>query len=357
MSNKLKICVYAISKNEEPFVRRFYESAKDADLILLADTGSTDNTVAVAQECGITVYDINVTPWRFDTPRNTAITLIPRDFDVCVSIDLDEELQPGWREEIERLWIKGKTNRMRYRYDWSNNLIFYYEKIHSPGGFLWENMCHEVVAKDPRVEEVWAQTDMLMVVHKPDPKKSRGQYLTLLKADVEHNPHNARNILYYGRELFFNRMWEESIKVFDGYLDMPGKDYNYEKCYALRYQGKAYDELGQNEKALATLRKACAQSPNIREPWVDLANSCFKKSMWNECYFAANQALAIINKEFVYTADPSVWGDKPYDLAAIAAWRLGLKEKALEYGQMAVDINPLDTRLAENLLWYKEEKK
>ena len=357
MSNKLKICVYAISKNEEQFVRRFYESAKDADLILLADTGSTDNTVAIAKECGITVYEINVTPWRFDTPRNTAITLIPRDYDVCVSIDLDEELQPGWREEIERLWVKGKTNRMRYRYDWSKGLIFYYEKIHSPNGFLWENMCHEVVVKDPRVKEEWAQSDMLMVVHKPDSTKSRGQYLPLLKADVEHNPYNARNALYYARELSFNYKWKEAIEAFDRYLAMPGKDYNNEKCYALRYQAAAYDELGQGDKAIETYRRACTASPYIREPWVGLANSCFKKSMWNECFYAANQALIITERVYVYTADPEVWGSKPYDLAAISAWYMGLKEKALEYGQKAVEIEPSNTRLLENLEWYKGTKK
>ena len=34
----LKICVYAISKNEKQFVKRFCDSAKDADLILIADT-------------------------------------------------------------------------------------------------------------------------------------------------------------------------------------------------------------------------------------------------------------------------------------------------------------------------------
>ena len=38
----LKIAVYAISKNEEQFVKRFCVSAKDADLILIADTGSED---------------------------------------------------------------------------------------------------------------------------------------------------------------------------------------------------------------------------------------------------------------------------------------------------------------------------
>ena len=46
----MKIAVYAISKNEEQFVKRFCESAKDADLILIPDTGSTDNTVIEARK-------------------------------------------------------------------------------------------------------------------------------------------------------------------------------------------------------------------------------------------------------------------------------------------------------------------
>ena len=71
--NKLNICVYAISKNEAQFVRRFCESAKEADLILIADTGSDDGTVDLARECGAVVYDIHISPWRFDLARNAAL--------------------------------------------------------------------------------------------------------------------------------------------------------------------------------------------------------------------------------------------------------------------------------------------
>ena len=35
----MKICVYAICKNEEKFVDRFYESAKEADAILKVKDG------------------------------------------------------------------------------------------------------------------------------------------------------------------------------------------------------------------------------------------------------------------------------------------------------------------------------
>ena len=94
----MKIAVYAICKNEEQFVKRFCESAKEADLILIADTGSTDNTVIEARACGATVYEIAITPWRFDKARDAALALIPRDIDVCIALDLDEMLQPGWRD-------------------------------------------------------------------------------------------------------------------------------------------------------------------------------------------------------------------------------------------------------------------
>jgi glycosyltransferase involved in cell wall biosynthesis len=356
MINKLKICVYAISKNEEQFVKRFYESSKDADLILLADTGSTDNTVALARDCGITVYEIVVSPWRFDTARNTALCLIPKDIDVCISIDLDEELQPGWREEIEKLWVKGQTNRLRYKFDWGVGIVFYYEKIHARAGYLWKNMCHEVLAPDPRVEDNWAHSEMLMVVHKPDPTKSRGQYLDLLKADVKENPSNPRNAFYYARELSFNRKWQESIDACEKYLQMPSAYWINERCYALRVMGRCYDELGKPEHALLSFRRACNEAPKTREPWVDLANSCYTKELWNECFYAATQSLTITDRELVYTCDPEVWGSKPYDLAAISAWHLGLKDKAAEYGQLAVNLDPQNERLVENLKWYLGNK-
>ena len=41
----MKICVYAICKNEEKFVDRWIKNVKEADEVYVLDTGSTDNTV------------------------------------------------------------------------------------------------------------------------------------------------------------------------------------------------------------------------------------------------------------------------------------------------------------------------
>ena len=45
--SKYKICVYAISKNEEKFVSRWVDSMKEADDIYVLDTGSTGPTAGL----------------------------------------------------------------------------------------------------------------------------------------------------------------------------------------------------------------------------------------------------------------------------------------------------------------------
>ena len=51
----MKICVYAICKNEEKFVERWFNSAKDADGIFVLDTGSTDNSVKKLKKLGFQI--------------------------------------------------------------------------------------------------------------------------------------------------------------------------------------------------------------------------------------------------------------------------------------------------------------
>ena len=121
----MKIAVYAIAKNEEQFVSRFCESAKEADYIVIADTGSTDSTVELAKSHTPHVHKISIQPWRFDTARDAALSLIPADADVCISLDLDEVLEPGWRTEIENVW-QPDTTRLKYLYDWGHGIQYYY---------------------------------------------------------------------------------------------------------------------------------------------------------------------------------------------------------------------------------------
>ena len=77
----MKIAVYTIALNEKKYVDPWYESAKNADYLLIADTGSTDGTVERARELGINVVPICIRPWRFDDARNASLAMIPEDID------------------------------------------------------------------------------------------------------------------------------------------------------------------------------------------------------------------------------------------------------------------------------------
>lgn len=98
----MKVCVYAICKDEEQFVDRWVDSMQGADEIYVLDTGSTDQTVEKLKARGVRVEKKVIIPWRFDVARNESLKLVPDDCDVCVCTDLDEVLIPGWREVIEK---------------------------------------------------------------------------------------------------------------------------------------------------------------------------------------------------------------------------------------------------------------
>ena len=73
----MRVAVVSIMKNEAKHVARWAESCKDADYRILLDTGSTDDSVAIAEACGVTVHHQTFNPWRFDVARNHLLDLIP----------------------------------------------------------------------------------------------------------------------------------------------------------------------------------------------------------------------------------------------------------------------------------------
>ncbi|MHA2010088.1 MAG: glycosyltransferase family 2 protein, partial [Promethearchaeota archaeon] len=86
-----KVGVSMIVKNEGKVLRRCLESVKDhVDEIVIVDTGSTDDTIAIAKEFGAKVFEH---PWEdsFSVARNQAIAHTNCQW--LLQIDGDEELQ------------------------------------------------------------------------------------------------------------------------------------------------------------------------------------------------------------------------------------------------------------------------
>ncbi len=355
--NKLKIVVYTITKNEEKFIKRYCESAKDADEIIIVDTGSTDKTVEVAKECGATVHSIFVSPWRFDVARNASLAVLPMDADICIAADADEVLEPGWREEIERVWTEG-TTRLRYVYDWGMNNVFVTDKIHSRKGYYWKHPCHETLFLDMRLEEKFAHTDKLIIRHLPDNTKSRGSYLDLLNLSVKEDPHCVRHSFYYARELYFYKQWENACAELKRYLNLEGSNWSDERAYAMRLIGECLDHLGKSEEALTWFIKGTEEASHRRETWYALTNAFYNRSRWQECADAARKTLNCNINKNNWPMNPDAWGAMPHDYLAIASYHLADKETAVTHGKMALSMadDGHRERMQANLVWYLNMK-
>jgi glycosyltransferase involved in cell wall biosynthesis len=348
----MRVAVYTIALNEENFVADWHNSAKEADYLLIADTGSTDSTVAKAEALGINVIKISINPWRFDDARNASLSTIPSDIDYCIALDMDEVLLPGWRKELEKA-LADQVTRPRYKYTWSWNfdgtpgLEYGGDKIHARKGYRWKHPVHEVIVAD-RNQEKQGWYD-LEIHHYPDSTKSRGQYLPLLKLSTIEDPNDDRNAYYYARELFFNAMLKEASKEFTRHLSLPSARWGAERAASYRYLAKC--EPQNKEKYLL---KAIEEDPNRREAKVELASYFYEVSKWEECYKQATDALSIKEKPLDYLCEDFAWGELPHDLASISAWKLGKTKEAIEHIENAISIKP-NARFLNNLKHYQEQ--
>lgn len=351
----MKVCVYAICKNEAQFVRRWMDSMGEADQIVVLDTGSTDDTVKLLRERGAQVTREEIVPWRFDTARNRSLELVPQDVDICVCTDLDEVFHPGWRRALEAAWRPG-TGQARYRYTWSFNpdgsegVVFWYEKIHARRGYRWVHPVHEVLEWVGEGEPgPFVRVEGVQLDHHPDPNKSRAQYLELLELSVREAPQDDRNLHYLGREYLFRGRWEDCIRTLKAHLALPGATWRDERAASMRYLGCAYEQLGETGEAESWYLRAIAEAPHLREPWVDLAMLCYRREDWEGVRWLTGRALAIEKRPETYICQAQAWGSLPWDLRALALYHTGELGQALAAARKALELEPGNARLRDNV--------
>ena len=105
------LSVIVITKNEEAVIRRCLESVQWADEIIVVDSGSTDDTLKIAEELNAKTY---VTPdWPGPGPqRNRAVSHATKEW--ILALDADEWVSPELRDEILAV-IESPGDRVGYR--------------------------------------------------------------------------------------------------------------------------------------------------------------------------------------------------------------------------------------------------
>ncbi len=350
---RLKICVYAISKNEDKFVKRWANSMKETDEVYVLDTGSTDKTVEKLKKLGVKVTVKEIKPWRFDVARNESLKLVPSDADICVCTDLDEVFESGWREKLENIW-KRRITRLRYNYNWSldkdgNPIVnFYIEKIHSRHDYIWTHPVHEVLNYVGKGNEVAVTTDEITLNHYPDSTKSRSSYLPLLELSVKENPEDDRNMRYLGREYMYYHKWNECIDTLIKHLHLKNAIWRDERCASMRFIARSYTAMGRYDEALMWLDKAIKEAPYLRDPYVEKALLEYSQENWDEVERLCLQALKITHHAKSYINEVFSWDYTIYDLLSISYFYQNQFRLSLFYSQLALETSPNDERLLKN---------
>jgi tetratricopeptide (TPR) repeat protein len=355
--SKPRIAVYTIALNQVGSVERFMASCAEADVVTVGDAGSDDGTPEQLAALGAAVRRIAVQPWRFDLARNAVLALVPRDVDVCVKLDLDEVLLPGWRAALEAAWQPGVT-RLRYQYGWSRgeaspeSYAFATDNIHSRSGYRGNFPCFETLSYYDNQPETTVDAPGLGVRQYGDAAGLSFNLLDLLNLAVRENSFSDRMTFYYGRELYFQEHWELAEHELERYLRLATAVWPPERSQAMILLARCCNARQQPEQALRWLLRAVAECPTRREVWCELAQEHHNRQQWGQCYAASLEALQISEPDRGYVVEERVWRALPHDLAAVAAYQLGLYQAALEQGQRAVEHEPDEQRLRDNLGFY-----
>lgn len=346
----MKIAVYTIALNEAEQAERWANSAVDADYRIVADTGSTDGTVERLTAAGVTVHRIAVRPWRYDIARNAAMALIPADVDVCCTMDMDRFLAPGWRPKVEAAWTPETTAlfcRVTYRSspeDPTPLRHFPAKNFHRRWDYRFKRAVHEALFFDGEKEVARGCDDVVMYEVQDLAKETRRQYLPLMEVAHKEDPDDAQICFWLGRDYMWAGQPEQGIKLLQHYLALPTSTWGEERSEAMRYLARM-----QPEQKMSWLDKARLEAPHRREIWLDMAEELHSRADWLNLFWACTNGIEKTRRTNSYLDDGHCWGFRLFDLGAIAAWHLNVMDLAVEWGQKALELDPNNNRLRNNL--------
>ena len=327
---KRKVAVYAIAKNEEAFAERWFSSMREADEIVVLDTGSEDGTFQTLKRLGANAVQEKIVPWRFDEARNKALSLVSDTADICVATDLDEVFSPGWRDALERAWTDN-TRRARFKYVWSfledgsEGTVLWLDKIHARKGYRWHYPVHEALVREDGfdTENEYALPEGMTLYHYPDKAKSRAQYLPLLELSVRENPNDARALHYLGREYMYLSRWQDAIDTLQKHVSLPGYVWPEEKSASFRYIARCCLQKGDEARAEKMLLDAITLCPHLREGYSEIANLYYSKKQFALSLYFASCAIKIAQRPNAYMSESDAWNGKLERLMELSRSALG----------------------------------
>lgn len=240
-----------IVKNEETTLERCLESIKDTvDEIIIVDTGSTDNTVEIAQKYTDKIYHFKWSD-HFAEARNYSFSKATCDY--IMWLDADDYLEES--EQTKLLELKQNFDKdidiamLKYNIGFDEfgqvTISNYRERILKRSkNFKWEEPVHECIAPSGNVK----QFD-IAITHGHKVRIHSDRNLKIYEKQTELSD---RGTFYYARELMTHHRLEDATQQYEKFLtsNRGWVEDNIRSCYDL---ATCYHSLGQKQIALKYL--------------------------------------------------------------------------------------------------------
>ena len=382
--NKPKFSLAVIAKNEALTLPRLVGSLKEfqerGGEIWILDTGSTDNTVEVAEKLGCKVkavgdkFKITVdedlankvnskfiidgeepvlkagdTLFNFGAARNYIVDF-PENNMVAMP-DCDEIYTKFDIDKLDSV-IEDGFEQLEYEFVFSHDAVgnpvikFKHCKFYDRRKMKWGGIIHEVLSGPAK--RVYLGEDVIKLEHYQNVATNRSGYLKGLAIDCYNHPNKDRNSHYFAREMYYLGRHKSAIKEFENHISMNG--WGTEAAQSMLYIGDCYKAMENTDEMLKWYTKS-ADKEVRREPFMRLAEYYSSKNMHAQVIAYCNAALSVTQLPF-YSNHQPYYEHTPHELLYLAYWQLGDKEKSREHFLKAFEYFPTNPRYIHDKQFY-----
>lgn len=348
----LSVCL--IVKNEEEVIARCLACVKKfADEIVVVDTGSTDGTVEEVKKFTENIYYFK---WIDDFSAARNFSLDKATCDYVMWLDADDVITDENCFKIKKL-LNGADFDMAYLAYAANvengvpTFVYYRERIFKRSkNYRFSGAVHEAVT--PQGNVVYGDA---AIFHNKVKEGEPLRNLRILQKQIARGIClNEREKFYYGRELFYNKMYRESIAVLEDFLN--GNGWVENKIEACLNLYRAYASIGDEKRALNALFRSFLYAPPRSEACCMLGAYFSEQNNVSCAIYWYQLALkcetdaklgAFVNIDFC--------GFIPYIQLCVLYDRLGETERANFYNEKAGTIKPNDESYLSNKKYFQSK--
>ena len=349
----LSLCM--IVKNEEAVLARCLDSISSAvDEIIIVDTGSVDRTKEIAKKYTDKIYNFE---WVDDFSAARNFSFLHAEKEYCIWLDADDIILENDLLQLKNL--KQTLDKscdvvmMPYHtaFDESGKPLFLYyrERIikntHLP---LWQGEIHEAIAPFGKI--IYSN---IAVTHKKETPAEPMRNLNIFKKILTRRTLSPREQFYYGRELYYNSLYDEAISILQDFLSSESGwiENKIDACSTLADCFLAKEDTS---SAISALSKSFLHSSPRAEACCKLGNIMLNLKNYREAIFWYTKALSM-------TADtqsgsfilPDCYGFIPAIQLCVCYDKLHDFEKANQYNELALSFKPYSSEALYNKKYFE----